>query len=249
MFALESEPMTRKLLAITVFVALAFVRALWAQDNAKGRPLPELPNAPKPVREYVRPEGLTGAILLCPDAIPDAAIERFVELAGKEKANIVLVISSKKADRATVEKLAETWKKKSIASVAIIPAERYSPGARETLPKATGVWLLDPPVKSVTFEVALPGIRVRGGVIGAPASAARRLTFLTAATAELLSWMRDFGIAVSDHATLIVRGRETTALGNGSATVHLRKSSTLPERTIRITAKSPSHLTPPPLSP
>jgi cyanophycinase len=211
--------MNRKLLAITAFVALAFVPAVRAQEKA-----------PKDWRDHLRAEGTNGAMILWHKTIPDAAIDPFIELAGKEQAKVVLLVFTDDVDRANVKKLAETWKAKKVASVLIVAGDLASDKIVEALKSATGVWCVDSRTKHIfdpAVEKELLAVINRGGVVASNEKA----------------WPGFFDIDLEDGTALVLRGREMKVIGAGSVTARLRKTTNLPERVIKITAQSPSDLT------
>src|SRR5205823_1235415 len=109
------------------------------------------------IAERLRPSGLEGAVLAVGGDQPsEAAINRFVELAGGEKAELVVaVIGSANADS-----LLDALKTKTTASLTALPLkDRIAGGSLATVQamrKATGVWLVatDPPVVDLVRDMA-----------------------------------------------------------------------------------------------
>src|SRR5438128_1983484 len=60
----------------------------------------------------LQPEGIDGALVIAGGGkLPDAVRERFVQLAGGEKAHLVIVpTASDRADKETADKLLAPWK-------------------------------------------------------------------------------------------------------------------------------------------
>src|SRR5207247_1040435 len=95
--------------------------------------------------EHINPAGIPGSILLAAK-MPDAAVKHFVELAGGEKANVVVVPATAEREKA-VKQFEECEKALTAAKVATVELLRL--GERqgndkpvlEALAKATGVWL------------------------------------------------------------------------------------------------------------
>src|SRR5205807_2135373 len=110
-------------------------------------------------------------------------INRFVELAGGEKAELVVAILG----TANTDDLLDTLRARKTAGLVVLPLkERVDGGtlaAVQTLRKATGVWLVasDPPdrvirlVRDMAVAQELRDVRLRGGVVAASASATQLL--------------------------------------------------------------------------
>jgi cyanophycinase len=88
-------------------------------------------------RERIPPEGIDGSVLLCGEGkIPEGVVKRFVELAGGDKAHLILIPAA--ADPDAVQSMAEEFKALKPASLAVLPEAEAS---REAMRKATGVWI------------------------------------------------------------------------------------------------------------
>lgn len=73
-------------------------------------------------QERLRPSGIEGALVICGGGkLPEAIRQRFLELAGGEKAHVVFIpTASESADREAAEKLLAPWKATQAASVAVL---------------------------------------------------------------------------------------------------------------------------------
>jgi cyanophycinase len=151
--------------------------------------LPGRTGEPKPARERLRPAGIDGALVICGDGkTPDAAMERFVQLAGGENAHLVLIpTASERADKEPDEKLLAEWKAHKVASVVVLhtrsKATANDPAFSAPLRKATGVWFSDgqqarfaEAYVGTTVEKELHALLKRGGVVGGTSAGAAILS-------------------------------------------------------------------------
>jgi cyanophycinase len=224
------------------FVALlAFAPFLQAEDKP-------------PVKERLNPDGIPGSLLLYGPTVPEAARDRFLDLAGKDKANIVILSSTDKAAREAAEKLAESWK--ASKAIVIVLTRDADPKILEALPKATGVWQVDGPSLTGAVEKEVQAVLARGGVVAMSGKAVSTLlpgAIVDASpqksetdkrlVAALAKSPGQFGVGIGEGAALLVRGRVMTVLGNGTVTAYLAKTALAPQRTIEVTAKTPTDLT------
>jgi cyanophycinase len=141
---------------------------------------------PNAVAERLRPSGIDGAVMLCGGGeFPESARERFVKLAGGEKAEIVIFPDYRDAaGKADAEKQLEPWKSCKPASVTLAPLplakEADVAGTLAKLRTATGVWLGDvhPSFHQVAFgplSDELRGVLKRGGAVGGTGGGAAAL--------------------------------------------------------------------------
>jgi cyanophycinase len=136
--------------------------------------------ADPPVPPRLDPAGIQGTLVLVGDERPaDATMRRFQDLAGGDKARIVVLATG---EREPAEKLVEVWKARKGAAVVLIhrPDTTNAVADKEALAnalkEATGVWLLGSPVffQTEEFSKALRAVLARGGVVGANSGAAER---------------------------------------------------------------------------
>src|SRR5262249_33722510 len=127
--------------------------------------------------DRIPPNGIDGAVLLLGNHnAPDAAVKRFVELAGGAKAKLVLVApASARTDSEQIEKIQREWAARKPASVVVL--NWNDPKLPPALTDATGVWLRDDRVA----PEALLEVRKRGGIVAATAFNANRLRLLPGA--------------------------------------------------------------------
>jgi cyanophycinase len=148
---------------LLLLAALVFLAALPAQD----KPAP---------RERIRPSGIDGSLLLCGEGkLPDGVVKRFVELAGGNKAHLVVLPAA--ADQAAVQALTRDLQALQPASVAVPPD---AAATHDSLRKATGVWIAgrsapqeDRPDPALGAE--LRELLRRNGVLAAAGPAAARV--------------------------------------------------------------------------
>ena len=231
--------MNRKLLAITAFVALAFVpktRADEKQQTIKAWP----------IRVHLRAEGRDLAVAWGSRKASDGAIDAFIEAAGNEKAEIVLLYS-KTTLNATLERVAQACKAKKVASIAVFRGDEFGVGkANRALKHATGAWVFDPAeVERHVLEGIWPEHEVQVSRFGPPELGPTIYDVERELDNSVFDMVRAFPAraVIPDGSALLVRGRQMTALGEGTITLRLRNGGGRPARTIEITAKSPSDVT------
>jgi cyanophycinase len=128
-----------------------------------------------------------GSLVICGGGgLPDAARQRFVELAGGPRARIVVIpTASEDADAKGPElaEFTEPWAKRGAASVVLLHtrarAKADEPAFSKPLDEATGVWFSGGDQSRVTdaylgtaVEKALRKVLDRGGVIGGTSAGA-----------------------------------------------------------------------------
>jgi cyanophycinase len=229
--------------------------------------IPRLDAEEKALPPRLRPSGIDGAVLIFGNKVPDAVRERFVHLAGGEKAKIVLISIDEKA-----KKQREAWEERKPASVSVLSlSSRPSAEDADMLRQATGVWFefegkiaLDR-----ALETELRAVLSRGGIVAGTAFLSRRLPVGTGEPlqhrfdllpgtviaphfdddrkAHLLSVLAKnpklVGLGMSDEAALLVKGREMHVLGSGSVTVCLAACPWRPARVVALKAESRSDFT------
>jgi len=247
--------MTRRLFLMLFLAGLCFAGI---ETRAEEKPT---------AKERLRPEGIDGALVLCGGTVSDAARERFFDLAGKDKARIVVVSpGNDKIDIANAKRLADAWKERQAADVVY-----WDGGAAklaDSLRDATGVWFADPEADHLlkdyrreAVEKALAALLKRGGVVGATDGTAlgqAGFALLPGALVEarfrkgegerrLFAALEKrsgvFGVGLGDGAALVVKGREIALIGDGNAAVVLAKSEGREARTVELSARAPTDLT------
>lgn len=221
--------------------------------------------APTPSpKERLDPEGVEGTLILCGDNISDQALDQLCDQAGRDRADLVVLFGNDKADREAAEKLAEALKTRKPASVGVFSGASKDAKTLESLRTATGVWLIGSIPEGETLK-ELRGAMKRGAV-GASGTAAPAVGRSSGAEAsallpgvviapryragdegklfeELEKNPGAFGLGLGEGTTLIVHGRQMSAVGDGAVTVFLAKSSAKPRRVMEINEKTPSDLT------
>ncbi len=127
----------------------------------------------------------TGALVICGGGyLPDEVRHRFVELAGGEQAQLVVVTTaSDTADSPDVERYLELWRKMKVAALSVLHTRSREtandPAFSEILKTATGVWFLGGSQSKVTdtylgtvTERLFHAVVERGGVIGGTSAGA-----------------------------------------------------------------------------
>jgi cyanophycinase len=128
--------------------------------------------AAEPIPERLRPAGIDGTLVLCGSPhTPDSVLDRFVKLAGGDKANLLVITLGGSTD-----KLVESWQARKPATVTIedFRAAKDDTEALVTkLDKATGLWIgmndnvaLKKFLMQPQIEPAVRKLLKRGGVLG-----------------------------------------------------------------------------------
>jgi cyanophycinase len=133
----------------------------------------------------IRPEGIDGALVLCGGGkMTEEIRDRFVKLAGGEKAHLVIIPSaSDAADKLPAEKLLAPWEARKVASVVLLHTRSKQtandPKFHDPLRKATGVWFsgglqarIAEAYAGTAVEKELHALLKRGGVIGGTSAGA-----------------------------------------------------------------------------
>jgi cyanophycinase len=163
---------------------LAFVLVFFLSPAAIGQFSPELPPP-------LDPAGLPGKLIIVGGGkIPDSARKRLVELAGKDKAKLVVIpTASASADDATkADGYLSDWKELGPASVVLLHTRdkrtANDPAFAKPLDDATGVWFSGGDQSRITaaysgtlIEKKLHTVFARGGVIGGTSAGAAVLSF------------------------------------------------------------------------
>jgi cyanophycinase len=171
---LADRPRTTTAFALCLAGLFLTACAFVAPSPAQEKPQP---------RERIVPAGIDGSLLLCGEGQPsEAAVKKFLELAGGEKARLVVIPSPEDVtDRAALENLTEEWKARKPASVAVLPAWSHEPAdvaeALGALRHATGVWIAGSAKQKEdslgeTVEKRLRELLGRKGVVAATSQAA-----------------------------------------------------------------------------
>jgi cyanophycinase len=162
---------------IAWLVTGACVRALHADEAAAGFP-------------WVDPEGVRGSLVICGGGeLPDAVRDRFIDLAGSQKARIVIIptasttAESTLADPKRLEKLLEPWKSRASADVRAFHSRSKDRANDEAflapLKEATAVWFgggdqskIAEAYLGTAVEREITALLARGGVVGGTSAGA-----------------------------------------------------------------------------
>lgn len=193
-----------------------------------------------PARSRIEPAGVSGTLVLANDD-SDAVLARFAEMAGGEKAKILLV-----GGRGT-DPLVEKLKPAKVV---------LHPGGKPNLDGVTGVWFL-----ANSDEATCEECLAKAKLLGASGAIAKQLARMVpdvnvtlphqpgaqaTGTGSSPSLALRAGLIHADvgrDAALIVRGRQLSVAGAGKVTLRLAAASTRPERTIELSAKQLEDLT------
>jgi cyanophycinase len=191
--------------------------------------LPAFGQQKVPAPERIRPSGIDGALVIVGGGkVPDAAIDRFLKLAGGDKAKLVIIpTASGTADGADADKVLAPWKERKPAS-AVLLHTRDRKTADDTkflepLREATGVWFDGGSQNNITdaylgtgVEKELYALLKRDGVIGGTSAGAAVMSrlMITGGTKEAKT-ARGFdllpGVVVDQH--FLKRNRQDRLFG------------------------------------
>jgi cyanophycinase len=231
-------------LILTSFLALVMVAA--AEEKSTRPP-------------RLNPAGIDGALLICGDKVPDTVRDRFAQLAGGDKAKLVLV----SADKDT-PKEREDWQARKPASVVVVSlSSREAANDTEILKplrQATGVWLQGGIYPGTTLEKELQAVLARGGIVGGTTALTgtvligeeKRLqrgfdllpgAMIAPHTGEkrwqpfahvLEKQPHLVGLDIGEEAALLIKGRQMRVLGKGWVRVELATVAMREERTVEL---------------
>ena len=133
----------------------------------------------------IDPAGIKGALVIAGGGkLPDSILDRFMKLAGGEKAHLVIVpTASARADQDEVGSLLANWKERKPASLTLLHTrdrnKASDPEFLQPLKKATAIWFMGGVQSRITaaylgtdFEKAIAELLDRGGVIGGSSAGA-----------------------------------------------------------------------------
>ena len=203
--------------------------------------------------QRMNPDGVSGTLILCGGKVPDGALDQFRDLAGKERASLVVLRGGDDAGREAADKLADALRARKSESVAVLEADSKDPKTLETLQRATGVWVVGGRPGAVEaakkrLVVGVSGAAPAGDALGLLPGAVIDPDFRAADGVDRMFASLDkapgaFGVGLGEGAALVVRGRKMSAVGDGAVTVFLAKAPAKPRRVLEITEEAPSDLT------
>lgn len=235
---------------MTFYRGLLFVALFLAAQVACGE------EAPRREMPWIDPAGIRGSILLCGGGEMSASVQqRFVELAGKDQARIV-VLGIGKEDAAHVAASKVLAAIAPGAKVQWLSAANHEAASDEAfslpLQDATGVLLVGDAAElqriyaETPVQKALVALLDRGGVVGAkdPAVAViGSFKLLPGASFTAGELVGHWELHLDDAAALLVRGRVMQVLGSDNVTITLAASANRPEREIVLASGATSDLT------
>jgi cyanophycinase len=211
----------------------------------------------------INPAGIQGALLLCGGGdVSDAALERFIDLAGGVKARIAVVDVNDKEAAALLEKRLSALAKKKEADE---PKLLTLKDAKAAIPDLTGIWLIShqrrgiwqESLKQNSLRAECLALLKRSGVVatsgftsaivGDEGLALLPLDVFDARPSNPYKKKRNIAgpvaFEVKPGAALLIKGRTLSAVGNGSTLIYLSASKALPPRTITLQGKAQEDLT------
>ena len=214
--------------------------------------------AADPLPPPLDPRGLPGPLVLAGGKLPADGRKAFFDLAGKDKAKIVVVSSDPKAGRAALD----SWQElKPLSADLLETADRQTAddGAFvKRLAEATAVWLEGGDAAQfwkayggTAVEKALKAVHARGGVLGAaPCNAlfgdraglgvlpGFALGTPEQADAAVRANPACVGLSFGDAAAVVVRKRVARVVGDAPVTVRIAKGAGKPAATDEYKAGS-----------
>lgn len=169
---------------------------------------------------------LPGKLLLCRDQPTREQRAFFINLAGGEKANIVIL--------SPADKNLDDWENAGAMTIQQVrPAD-----AVEAIKTATGVWVEEHKLSEAN-RLATESLRNRGGVVGLMGTAVEspglipgvRITISESPNPFAETLAGDVGLVLGNNASLVARGRQMVPLGDGVVTACWGKSATRAIRT------------------
>jgi len=148
--------------------------------------LPSLRAGDTPTPEFIDPDGVKGSLLLCGGgSLPDAVRDKFIELAGGDKARLVIIPTASGDDTVNedAKEVAAIWEARKLESVTILHTRNHDeandPAFVERLKQATGVWItggrqsqIAAAYSGTLVEKELHALVERGGVVGGTSAGA-----------------------------------------------------------------------------
>ena len=133
----------------------------------------------------IDPVGIHGSLVIAGGgSLPDQVMDRFMKLAGGEKAPLVIIpTASRRADEEETKSLLASWQDRKSASLTLLHTrsrdQANDPGFLKPLARATGIWFTGGIQSRVTeaylgtlLEKELANLLNRGGVIGGSSAGA-----------------------------------------------------------------------------
>ncbi len=169
--------------ALTLFISATLANLTPGQESAA-----------KIAREWIRPQGIDGTLVIGGGGtIPEAAVKRFLQAAGGDKAKLVVVAVGAGAAQDSYEQIVKKWQDLKVPSVEVLPAGERNPTDTQALTHplftATGAWIEDADARKVAhalvgtaLEAELQKLLARGGAIGSSGDATSVLAAVTTGT-------------------------------------------------------------------
>ncbi|MBP3958958.1 cyanophycinase [Gemmata sp. G18] len=215
--------------------------------------------AADPLPAPIDPRGLPGPLVLGGGGkLPPDARKAFFDLAGKDKAKIVVLTTPDAQERAN--DLVKAWEELKPTSVVILhtrnPKKADDADFVKPLADATGVWLHNTDARNLItayrgtlVEKELKKLHARGGVIGGTGGGESAMGALLVGVGEepvaglglLPGFIIDekltkviaarpthIGLEIPDEAAVVIRGRVARVIGDFPITVHIAKGAGKP---------------------
>jgi cyanophycinase len=201
-------------------------------------PLPGL-RAADPLPAALDPRGVPGPLVIAAGQTePKDALQAFFELAGKDRAKIVVLLSPIKRT-ADPKLFLAPWVERKPASADLLwtkdRKEADDPKFAKPLTEATGVWIegadaahFHTTYRGTLVEKEMKKLHARGGVIGGGYSGAvlEELGLLPGFTAEPASPGPGYvGFTFRDDSAIVIRDRVARVLGDEPITVRIGKGA------------------------
>jgi len=177
----------------------------------------------------IDPSGIHGSLVIAGGGgLPDQVMDRFVKLAGGEKAHLVIIpTASRRADEEDTKSLLASWQDRKSASLTLLHTrsrdQANDPQFLKPLARATGIWFTGGVQSRVTeaylgtlLEKELTSLLKRGGVIGgSSAGAAIQSRVMIASGRDVANLQTGFdllpGTIIDQH--FLARKRQARLIG------------------------------------
>jgi len=177
----------------------------------------------------IDPSGIHGSLVIAGGGgLPDQVMDRFVKLAGGEKAHLVIIpTASRRADEEDTKSLLASWQDRKSASLTLLHTrsrdQANDPQFLKPLARATGIWFTGGVQSRVTeaylgtlLEKELANLLKRGGVIGgSSAGAAIQSRVMIASGRDVANLQTGFdllpGTIIDQH--FLARKRQARLIG------------------------------------
>ncbi|AMV29986.1 Cyanophycinase [Gemmata sp. SH-PL17] len=198
--------------------------------------------AADPLPTPLDPRGLPGPLVIAGTKVPSDARKALIDLAGKDKAKVIVLLCPAK-DAIDPKVALAQWSDAKAKSVEVLGTkdrkEANDPTFVKALTEATAVWIegagtahFASTYRDTLVEKELKKLHARGGVIGAGASGSvlEELGLLPGFTSREARSLKAgcIGLDCGDDSAVVIRGRVARVIGDAAITVYIAKGAGKP---------------------